>query len=140
MRSRVLLLAALLVLCPTGLLLGDRNSADKIDKDKIYHGDPEDFTKAGCIAADKIYILIPAYKEIVDKGLTQDDPEYWILMNKANETFKQALEETEDKHEYELIGELGAIVVKGKKAPNITRKVDKIVRQLVNRKSGVAPE
>jgi len=133
MRPIVMTMVVILAFGPASLL-ADQDSETRINRDKLYHGDPDDFTKAGCIAADKVYLLIPAYAEIVDKGLTQDDPEYWILMNKANEVFKRALSKTEDDHEYDLIGELGSIVINGKKAPDITAKVKKIVRELVKNK------
>jgi len=90
----------------------------EIDKDKCYLGDPEDFVKPAEVDSQKVFAVIPAYKEILEKGLDPSDARYHILMAEASEVFNVALVKCSEKYGYDLIGEKGAISEKGKKVKN----------------------
>lgn len=145
MRSSRLVLAAAALLLVSAIERAESGASPpasdvEIDRTKIYHGDPDDYTKPGVISASKVYDEIPEYKEIKEKGLTPADPKYWILMKKADKTCKKALEQTETEHGFDLIGEVGSIKIKGKKVPDITKKVVEIVKRIVKKKSRVERE
>lgn len=95
----------------------------EIDHQKVYYGDPDNFTKAGVISISKVFNEIPEYREAKKKG--KDDPQYYILLEKANQKFFSALERVSDDEGYDLIGEIGAIKIANKKVPEITRAVIK---------------
>ena len=116
---RILTAAVLGLIVLSPLLVTASPSDDvKINEKKIYYGDPEDFKKPGVIHIKKVFDAIPEAREAKKKG--KDDPEYYILLEKANEKFLAALERVADDKGYDLIGEVGAIKIKGKKVPNIT--------------------
>ena len=50
-------------------------------------------------------------------------PEYWILLEKANTIFYDGVAAVAGREGYDLVGEIGAIRIKGKKIPDITKKV-----------------
>ncbi|MHC4600793.1 MAG: hypothetical protein ACYS47_17515 [Planctomycetota bacterium] len=118
---RILTAAVLGLIVLTPLLVVASPGDVKINEKKIYYGDPDDFEKPGVIRIVKVFKAIPEYQEAKKKG--KDDPEYYILLEKANEKFFTALERVADDKGYDLIGEVGAIKIKGKKVPEITSAV-----------------
>lgn len=91
-----------------------------LDENQIYHGDPDYARTAGCISANEVFMAIPAYRKIIDEKIDKSDPRYWLLMEEANRIFRRALRRSERDHGYDLIGELGSILVDGAPAPDIT--------------------
>ena len=57
----------------------------------VYYGALQGARKPGEVEASKVFQEIPEYKAIKDKGLGQDDPEYFILITKANSKFFAAV-------------------------------------------------
>lgn len=106
----------LLILAPVLALAGTKDA--EINEGKIYYGDSSSFTKAGVIRISTVFGKIPEYREAQRKG--KDDPEYFILVEKANQKFQLALQSAAGAHGYDLIGEVGAIKIKGETVPNIT--------------------
>ncbi len=98
----------------------------EIDENKIYYGDADDFEKAGVIKIVKVFKAIPEYVQAQKKG--KDDPQYYILLEKANQKFSSALEKVAGEKGYDLIGEAGSIKIKGKKVPDITSLVIKALK------------
>jgi len=120
---RILLpvLLGLLVLAPV-LSFADGKDVD-INETKIYYGDPDNFQKASVLKLKTVFNKIPEYREATKRG--KDDPQYYILLEKANQKFFAAMERVAGDEGYDLIGEIGAIKIKGKKIPVITTKVIK---------------
>jgi hypothetical protein len=63
---------------------------------KVYFGskasvDPAKKDKVGTVRATDVYLQIPAYKELVEKGIDRDSAEGNKLMKKATATFKRAI-------------------------------------------------
>jgi hypothetical protein len=104
------------------------NTTIQVDPQRLYRGDPADFRKAACVSADQIYDAIPAYQEIVDRGLTKDQPQYWILISKANQDFHDALVQAEKQLGYDLIGERGTIRIDANPPTDITAQLIKLLR------------
>ena len=118
---RILLPALLgfLVLAPV-LSFADGKDVE-INEAKIYYGDPDNFQKASVLKMKTVFNKIPEYREALKRG--KDDPQYYILLEKANQKFFAAMESVAGTEGYDLIGEIGAIKIKGKKVPVITKKV-----------------
>lgn len=58
---------------------------------KVYYGKLEGAKKPGEVVASKVFNEIPEYKKIKDRGLKEDDPEYYILLTRANAKFSAAV-------------------------------------------------
>ncbi|MDQ7780172.1 MAG: hypothetical protein RDV41_10765 [Planctomycetota bacterium] len=91
------------------------------DRAKVYYGNPDHFTKPAVLVANAVFECIPEYQEIKKKGLTSKDPEYWLLLDKANKKFYAALRKVADREGHDLVMEIGTIQAEeGYSLPNIT--------------------
>lgn len=101
-----------------------------VNRQKIYYGDTRKFTRPAVLEAAKIYDTIPAYRKIVNRKLTSDDPEYWPLMRRAAGAFVRGMKAVCARRGYDLVGELGSIKPTAKRdtVPAITDDVIDAVR------------
>ncbi len=98
--------------------------ADKdteVDKKKVYYGNADNFKTPAVIELAKVFSNITEYQDAKKKS--EDDPDYYILLDKANQKFQKALEKAAKDGGYDLVGETGTVKVKGKTIPDITQKV-----------------
>ena len=97
----------------------------KIDQTKIYYGNPNAWTRAAVVKGLTVIKATPAYKEMRRKGVRKDDPAYELYTTRAKEEAKEAIESAAQKYSpaYDLVGEVGAIVIPGRVVPNITETV-----------------
>ena len=103
------------------LISADQNKENyEIEEDQIYFGHPKNFEKPCVLQAKKVYDGIFPYQDIVQRGLTKDDPEYWPLMRKAAYAFVRALKSVCKVHEFDLVGEPGSIAREGQSVPDVT--------------------
>lgn len=106
-------------------LLPQALGADKatVDKKKVYYGDAESFSKPAEIEINKVFARIPEYAEAKKKA--EDDPEYYILLEKANDKFQKAVKKAAADGGYDLVAEKGAVKPAKKKqaVPDITEDV-----------------
>jgi hypothetical protein len=82
------------------------------------------------IEANKVWAEIPEYKKIIEDNLSEDDPEYHILMRKATERFEKALKKVAEREKYDMIGEVGSIRAVGqdaKEIPDATQQLVEVV-------------
>ena len=101
-----------------------------VDKDDIYFGSGKSPKAPATIRVDDVWAEIPEYKKILADDLGDDDPEYHLLFKKATERFNKALEKVAKRESYDMIGEEGAIKVKGKsdvKIPDATADLIEVV-------------
>ncbi len=89
---------------------------------QVYYGKLADAKKPAELVAKTVFAEIPEYKKIKEKGLTETDPEYWILLAKANEKFYAAVKKVGDADKYDVIVEKGTAKFEGT-PPDITQKV-----------------
>src|SRR5688572_8773156 len=90
--------------------------------DDVYHGKKDGSKKPAEIKAQDVFNEIAEYKKIKEKGLTKDDAEYWVLLNKANEKFNKAVKKVADEEKHDCVAEKGK--VKFDSTPvDITKKV-----------------
>ena len=96
-----------------------------LDKQKVYYGDCTSFEKPATVAADEVFPHIHEYKLIGERKLDENDPEYWILLLKANRVFQDALKSVASSSKHDLVAERGAIkaIEKDAALPDITHLV-----------------
>lgn len=101
----------------------------KIDADRIYYGSPNAWTRAGVIDGAAIMKATASWKELEKRSIKKGDPEYDLYKIRAEKEAKTAIEKIakQQKPPYDLIGEIGSIVIKGGVVPNLT---DEIVQEL----------
>jgi hypothetical protein len=102
----------LLLLC---VALADANKYEVVDKNKVYYGNCNDFTRPACLSAKRVFREIPEYRTILRKRLTCANPHYWVLLNAANEVFRKVVKGVALENGYDLIGEQGTIKPKSEK-------------------------
>ena len=130
------LLSALLILSSAGPPADSEKTFD-VDKDKVYFGSAESFKSPGTIERDKVFAQITAYKQIQKEGLNESHARYWILLQKANEVFKKAIEKVAADKSYDLIAESGSVKPKGKSkktAPDATQDAIDAVKEVEKEK------
>lgn len=88
----------------------------------VYYGKLADSKKPAECTAKAVFAEIPEYKKIKEKGLSQDDPEYWILLGKANEKFYAAVKKVGERNKFDVIVEKGTAKF-DPAAPDVTQKV-----------------
>lgn len=119
-RSTNLAGVALWTIGMTSLLLGDGTFA-VTDPAKVYYGDPGEFENPAVLTASAVFAKIREWREIQEKGLTSQDPEYWILLEKANRKFRRAVHRVAQEAGHDLVAETGAVVrADGAALPDVT--------------------
>lgn len=99
-----------------------------VDTDGIYLGTGKNPKTPGVLVADDVWKEIPEYKKILDDELTEDDPEYHLLMLKATERFNKALKALAKRDTHDMLGEVGSIKANnGAKIPDVTAEMIKLV-------------
>ena len=73
----------------------------------IYYGKSDGAKKPAEIIASDVFNEIAEYKKIKEKGLTKDDAEYWVLLNKANDKFNKAVKKAAEDGKYDVVAEKG---------------------------------
>lgn len=122
-RSRSLAGVALWMIGMTSLLPADGTFA-VADPGKVYYGDPEEFGNPATLTASTVFAKIREWREIQDRGLTSQDPEYWILLEKANRRFRRAVHRAAQAAGHDLVAEVGAVLREdGTALPDVTEAV-----------------
>jgi len=109
-------LAALCLLCAPVLALST---------DEVYYGNRRQFKKPASVNAKKVFMAIPAYKDIVEKNIEEDSALYLKKLAEANKLFLKVLKKFAQDNGYDLICEEGAL----DDAPVVTDEVVKLVRE-----------
>ena len=124
-----LLLAASLVYTASALFVPPTY---EVDKEKVYYGDTESFSKPATLDRDKVFAEISAYKQIENEGLTRKEPRYWILLRKANDVFSKVVAKVAEDDGYDLVAENGSVKKKGreKAAPDLTESAIEAIQEV----------
>lgn len=120
MAQRTLLILAAAMLLAPAALAGESKAT--VDESKVYYGDADNFEKPAVITITKVFEQISEYTEARKKG--KDDPQYFILLEKANQKFFTALEKVAREEAKDLIAETGS-VKSDKPVPDVTELVIK---------------
>ncbi|MFQ5844638.1 MAG: hypothetical protein ACE5JG_06565 [Planctomycetota bacterium] len=125
--------AALLLGCLAGAAVPagseeTQHDFEVVDPNQVYYGEGEHPDAPAVCTADQVWAEIPEYQTIIEEGLTEDDPRYHLLMKKASERFRKALEKEAKREGYDLIAEVGAVKSPtGKKIPDATSDLIELV-------------
>jgi hypothetical protein len=107
----------------------------RIDPEKVYCGDVHKYSRPAVVDGDKVYRQIPAYQEILERGLTRRDPDYWPLLRKASQLFVKALRQICREKGYDLVGEVHSISSDSQEIPEITADLIRLVEKGVEEAS-----
>lgn len=101
----------------------------RIEAERIYYGSPSAWTRAAVIDGSAVVRATAAWKEMEKRGIRRGDPAYELYKNRAEKEARAAIEKVAkaQRPPYDLIGEIGSIVIKGGVVPNLT---DEIVLEL----------
>ena len=113
-RSIAVALSALAVLAGAALALST---------EEVYYGNARRYENPVEINAKKVFMAIPAYKEIVDKQIDTTSAVYLGKLEEANKAFAAAVASYAQDNGYDLVCEEGRI----KNAPNGTEDVIKLI-------------
>ena len=103
----------LVAACPAEAGVGDYRC---VNPTQVYMGNAKRFQRPCVISADRVYRSISEYREIVDKGLTDKDLRYHLLMKKAARKFADAIKKKMARtHRHDLVAESGAVEPNPKK-------------------------
>lgn len=106
-------MAAVLCICTAlscpGVLAEGRESCEVLDVEKVYYGDCNSFQSPATVAMDEVFEHIHEYRLIGERKLGEEDPEYWVLLSKANKVFRAAIKTVAATGGYDLVAERGAL-------------------------------
>ena len=97
------------------------------DATKVYYGNSRLFRKPCVVSADRIYRRIPEYRKILDKGLTERDPLYHILMKKASARFREAVKQMARDMDHDLAAEKGYVEKTREEAKAVPDRTDEVI-------------
>lgn len=96
----------------------------------VYYGNPEDFACPAVLEAARVFDHIPEYQEIKRRNLQPTDPEYGILLEKANKRFFKVVCRVARRDAYDLMAELGAVTRSdGKPIKDVTDDLIKVLEE-----------
>ncbi|MBK9388208.1 MAG: hypothetical protein IPN34_25595 [Planctomycetes bacterium] len=102
-----------------------QDSKVRIEAERIYYGSPSAWTRAGVIDGSAVVRATAAWKEMEKRGVRRGDPAYDLYKHRAEKEARAAIEKVAkgQRPPYDLIGELGSIVIKGSVVPNLTEEI-----------------
>ncbi|MBI3097531.1 MAG: hypothetical protein HYY93_04690 [Planctomycetes bacterium] len=80
-----------------------------VDAARLCYGDPKDFTRAAEMDVSKAFGEVREWRLISVRRLTPEDPEYWLLLDKANIRFHRAVHAIASTAGFDLVADLGAL-------------------------------
>ena len=93
---------------------------------KVYYGKLDGAKKPAEVEAIKVFQAIPEFKEIVDRGLSKGDPEYFALLNKANTKFFNAVRKAAQDSDRDVVVEKGSSSFEGEVTDLTQKAIDSI--------------
>lgn len=89
----------------------------RVGDGKVYLGSRDAFAKPAEVDIVSVYALIPEYIEIQNKGYTESNAEYWVLMSKCSAKFRAALKQVAKNDGYDLVTALDVVAPTGDAPP-----------------------
>lgn len=124
------LVAALLVPVlagSAGAAVGDYRCSDP---SLVYLGNARLIREPCVLSADRVYRQIPEYRQILERGLDDEDVEYHFLMKKASERFAKAVKQMARSLGHDFVAEIGAIDVVNGDAGSPPDRTDEVISRL----------
>lgn len=86
--------------------LGDYSCSDP---SKAYYGNVGLIRRPAVVRSEAVYALIPEYREIRAKGLSDKDTKYYFLLKQASARFTEAVKEAARAGRYDFVAETGTV-------------------------------
>ena len=90
-----------------------------VDATRVYLGNARLFQSPCHVESDTVYRRIAEYREILDRGLTDNDVQYHFLMKKAAKQFNAAIKAMSTSYDHDLVAEAGSVVKARDDAPDV---------------------
>ena len=101
-----------------------------VDEGRVYLGNARLFKAPAHIDSNRVYRQIPEYREILEKGLTDRDVHYHVLMKKVAARFAEAVKAMARTHKHDLVAEVGAIEKSRGEASDVPDRTDAAIAAL----------
>jgi len=126
--SKVFAPALLCVVLPGTVAASPAGTKFEVDRAKVYYGNPDAYTKPAVVHAPTVFKHIEAYKKIEQEGIKKDSARYFLLMQEANQAFREAVKKVALQEKVDLVGEKGTVrVVEGEaELGDLTQKVVRV--------------
>ena len=95
---------------------------------RVYYGKLDGAKKPAEVTAIQVFQNIPEYKQIIERGLSKDDPEYLALLSKANIKFSNAVRKAAQDSGCDVVVEKGDATFEG----NVTDLTQKAIDSIAN--------
>jgi hypothetical protein len=96
-----------------------------LSKDDVYYGNLKKYSRPAEVNAKKVFKVIPAYKEIIDKNIPTDSAQYLVKLEEANKVFKKIIASYAEDNKYDLVCEEATLA----NATNITDEIVKLAKE-----------
>lgn len=132
----LLLAAALLPILPTLASASEAGAAASpgdykcVNEGRVYLGNARLFKAPAHIDSNRVYRQIAEYREILEKGLTDRDVHYHVLMKKVAARFAEAVKAMARNHKHDLVAEVGAIEKARGEASDVPDRTDAAIAAL----------
>ncbi len=125
----VLIGAALIGLSasPAAAAIGDYACADA---SRVYLGNARLFHNPCHVNSSAIYRQIAEYREILERSLSDHDPQYHLLMQKAAKRFNDALKTMARNQGHDLVAETGTITKARNEASDVPERTQAAIAAL----------
>ena len=133
--SRSVLTAVLLVVLLTPTAIAGVGDYRCDDPGQVYYGNARLFRSPCTISLDRVYRHIREYREILERGLRDDDPKYHLLMKKASQRFSEAVKQMARDLQHDLVAETGGVRKARPDDPDIAAipdRTDEVIANLGN--------
>jgi putative intracellular protease/amidase len=90
---------------------------------EAYYGSTSEFSSPATVDTMTVFKEIAVYREILRRGLTEEDALYYHLIRKASDIFLAAVEKVAKAKEYDLVVSPGGVSSETDVAPDITQAV-----------------
>jgi hypothetical protein len=107
------------------IVLGAATAALALSKTDVYYGNARRYSKPAEVNAKKVFMAIPAYREIVEKNIEKDSALYIIKLTEANKVFREVIAAYAKDNSYDMVCEEG----KAEGARNVTDDVVKVLKE-----------
>jgi len=107
------------------MVLSMAAQALSLSEDDVYYGSARRHAKAAEINTKKVFMAIPAYREIIEKQIDKDSALYFLKLKQANKVFREVVAKYARDNEYDLVCEEGKL----EGAHNATDEIVEILKQ-----------
>ena len=94
-----------------------------VKEEKIYYGTAKEYSSPAQLELCKVLDATKEWQRIKKEKIKNDNPLYWILVQRANEKVQAAIKKVATDKKYDLVGELGYITGNPNPIPEITQQV-----------------